>query len=199
MPNYDGRHELRIFYDTTPSGENPMSHVLTIDFAAAEPFVAPGTPFASIPCTARIGSLTDLETATILLQGFIEGFFSDTTNFLRGEYWRYDAEPSQNATYISTFLMGSTGDTITGAVAAAQNTMTLRTQAGGIMRVQMMETSIMNNVKDPYPFSSTPATNLADYLVSDATIWVGRDNTYPIAPNYFSQTQNEKLYRKRYR
>jgi hypothetical protein len=77
--------------------------------------------------------------------------------------------------------------------------MTLRSQAGGIMRVQFMEPSTGGNTKDPYPFASTPGQALAVYLAGLTNPFVARDNSYPIAPVNFSQTQNEKLYRKRFR
>lgn len=198
MANYDGEYELRLFYDTTPAGEASMEHVQTIDVNVTGSPWDPGTDFADIDVTRRDNSLTNLLTVADELENLLAAFHATTTNLIRWELW-YAAEASTDFTFISVYAIGHAGDTVGGAIAAAQNTMTLRTLGGGIMRVQMMETSIMNNTKDGYPFASTPATNLANYLKGTTNPFKARDNTFPIAPVYFSQTQNEKLYRKRYR
>lgn len=198
MPNYDGLYELRIFYDTTPTGENPMAHAMTVDVNL---FGVPtiGTPFGSIDTRLRDNTLSDLQTDTDALMVLIVPFFHSSTNFLRAELWMYGAEPSSDAVFVSAYPLSLIGTSATATVAASQRTITFRTEGGGIMRVQFMEGVILDNVKDPYPFSRAEADALADYLLGNTTPFVGRDNTYPISGNYDSRTQNEKLYKKRYR
>lgn len=198
MPNFDGLWELRLFYDTTPSGEDQMEHRFTIDVNIDGIAYAVGDPFTDFGVIRRNNADITLQTAADELENLLAAFYSTTTNFLRWELW-YAPEATTDFTFYSTYAIGHVGDLVTGSVAAAQNTMTLRTQAGGIMRVQLMETSIMNNTKDGYPFASTPAQALANYLAGTTNPFLARDNSFPISPAYFSQTQNEKLYRKRYR
>src|SRR5687768_5089647 len=122
MENYDGLWELRTFYDTTPSGENQMSHTHTIDVnVVGDPL--PGTAFLDIDCRNRLNGLIDLDSAATTLIGLFQDFLADTSNILRCELWKYDAEPSQNATFISVLSMGVVGATVTGSVAAQQATM----------------------------------------------------------------------------
>lgn len=198
MENYDGMYELRTFYETTPTGESPMLHVFTID-AYVKGTPEPGTAFSSIDTQLGDSSLSDLETDTDALMALVTPFFAPATAFIRSELWQYDAEPSTNATFIAVYPLGLTGTGSGTAVAAAQNTLTYRTLGGGIMRVQFMEAFTMNNTKDAYPFSAAIATNLSNYLCGLLSPFLARDNTRPISPIYYSQTQNEKLYRKRYR
>ena len=198
MTNYDGQYEVRTFYNTTPPGEDPMDHVMTID-VMLDGGASPGQSFSDIPTLYRngLGSTLDVDIDAFL--DLIEPFFSTTTSIIRSELWFYGPEPSTNATFIAVLPVGHTGSNASPTIAAAQNTMTLRTINGGIMRVQMMETSRNSNLKDAYPFSIAIATALSNYLIGLTSPFVARDNSFPISPVFFSETQNEKLYSKRYR
>lgn len=198
MPNYDGQYELRLFYNTLPAGEDPMDHTMTIDVAMdGTPPV--GAEFGQISTLTKGGGASDLEADTTALVDLLEAFFNPTTNFLRAELWRYDAEPSQNAIFVSIMALGTVGTFASPTQAAQQSTMTLRSAGGGVARIQMMEAVYADNLRDPYPFSRTPEINLVNYLIGSTCSFVARDNTYFVAGITFSTTQNERLYRKRFR
>lgn len=198
MPNYDGQYELRISYNTLPAGEDPMDHTLTIDVAIVGTAIV-GDAFVDITTVTKGGGNSDLESDTTALVDLLAAFFNPTTNFLRAELWRYDAEPSQNASFVSIMALGTVGTFSSPTQAAQQSTMTLRSAGGGVARVQMMEAVYADNLRDPYPFSRTPEINLVNYLIGGVCPFVARDNTYFVAGITFSTTQNERLYRKRFR
>lgn len=198
MPNYDGIYELRIAYNTLPVGEDPMDHTLTIDVAMdGTPVV--GAEFGMISTLTKGGGSSDLEADTTAFVDLLAAFYNPTTNFLRAELWRYENEPSQNASFVAIMALGVLGTFASPTQAAIQSTMTLRSASGGIARVQMMEAVYNDNLRDPFPFSRTPEINLCNYLISSVSPFVARDNSYLVAGNVFSTTQNERLYRKRYR
>lgn len=200
MPAYDGRYELTFFYATVLSGLS-LNHRLTIDFRPGfiEP-PAPGSPFSAYSTTLGSGGSGTLDTAANDLLDLLLPFWRPTTEFSRVELWAYDAEPSTDKTFLSVMELAEPGTAAAGTdVAAQQETMTLRTVNGGIMRVQLMEpVSSLTSRQNP-PFSPAHFDALRSYMVGLTHPWVGRDNSRPLAAIAWGSGQNEKLFRKRFR
>lgn len=201
MPiNYDGLNELTLFYATT-IGTRIIQHRFTIDF---RPDVGtpppPGTLFENIPTIWHNGSSSVLSDDVDNLMILLLPFWRPTTEFSRAEYWRYDAEPSQNKTFIGAYELGLPGTASAGLdVAAQQETMTMRTVGGNIMRFQLMEVVSSATAKQSPPFSPSLFEGARTTLQATNHPWVGRDNTRPLAAISWGSGQNEKLARKRYR
>lgn len=200
MPEYDGQFELRYFYATVLSGLS-LNHRFTIDvkinvLSAPEP----GEPFSAWPTVLGSGAAGTLDTAANDLLDLLLPFWRPTTEFSRVELWRYFPEPSTDADFMSVLELAEPGTAAAGTdVAAQQETMTLRTLGGGIMRVQLMEcVSTLTSKQNP-PFSPAHFDALRTYLIGTAHPFVGRDDSRPLAAIAWGSGQNEKLFRKRFR
>lgn len=80
---------------------------------------------------------------------------------------------------------------------AAQGVLSLRTSAGGIAKVYLMEPRVALNVHDPRPFADNRVSGLGGVLVSGASCFYGRDNSYPILALTWNTKTNDAL-RKKY-
>lgn len=200
MPEYDGSFELTYYYATTLSSVS-IAHRLTIDVKLD--FLnlpAVGSPFSAWPTVLGSGAAGTLDTAANDLLDLLLPFWRPTTEFSRVELWRYGAEPSTDKTFQAVLDLAEPGTSAAGVdVAAQQETMTLRTVNGGIMRVQLMEpVSSLTSRQNP-PFSPAHFDALRSYLVGTAHPFVGRDDSRPLAAIAWGSGQNEKLFRKRFR
>ena len=85
--------------------------------------------------------------------------------------------------------------------AAAQTKLTFRTAAGGILQTNLLEGAFSGNTKATLIPAGTGAWQViyAAYLLS-ASGWVlGRDDSYPVAALNVSLSQNEALFKARFR
>lgn len=200
--NYDGRLELRFFYTVGGGSDATLNHTHTIDFIPNElSEVEPGAEFSNIVTLHHNGSSSQTLDADVdAYMALLQPFFGDTeANFSRVELWKYGAEPSEDAVFIAVYELDLDG-TATGAVQlAGQETFTWRTLGGGVMRTQFMEYAGTEQFEQFTPPYAGSAADLANYLTSTAHPFVGRDNTRPLAGIRRSRSQNEKLFRKRYR
>lgn len=197
MPNFDGEYEIRIFY-TTVSGGVSLEHRHTFDVQPVEP-IAVGAAFADIYASRRDGSSDNA--LSILIDEYIDlikPLYKSDTNFVRAELWQYGGS-SLDASYKASYPLGVAGDSANSTVPAQQVTVTFRTLGGYILRLQLMESVVGGDTKDPYPFVNVAVKALADYVISDQNFVKARDNTFPIVALNASYGANEKLWRKRFR
>lgn len=200
MPEYDGQFELKYFYTTTLSSR-AIPHTFTIDVKLNFLSMPPaGSPFSAYPTVLHSGGAGTLDVAANDLLDLLLPFWRPTTEFSRVELWQYFPEPSTDKTFLAVLDLAEPGTAAAGVdVAAQQETMTLRTVNGGIMRVQMMEpVSTLTTYQTP-PFTPAHFDALRAYLVSLAHPFVGRDDSRPLAAIGWGSGQNEKLGRKRFR
>lgn len=204
MPvNYDGRTELRFFYSVSGEGLATLEHRHTVDVIVQElSEVEPGALFENIAVQwwdGTSGHFLDeaVDDYVALMQGVLDATAVDIT---RVELWKYGAEPSLAADFIAVYELGLNG-TNSGVQVNGQYTMTFRTQLGNVMRFQIMEFSGADQRSTFVP-PFTPASaadDIVQYLCGTAHPFSARDNSKPIAPIRLSLSQNEKLFRKRYR
>lgn len=200
MAEFDGRSELRFFYATDVSSR-VLPHLYTLDFDF------PDISGFTIPINFVTVDLFDWGGGEITLSAMVDGlmtlllpFWRPTTEFSRVEWWYYEAEPSQDASFVGVYDLSLPGTAGAGTdTAAHQSTITYRTAGGGHMRQQLMETIIVSNNVQTYPTSIAIVNNLIDYMVGSSHRWCGRDDTRPIVSIKAGFGQNERLARKRFR
>jgi len=196
MPNFDGIYELRGYYSTVPAGFTSMEHRFTLDVNITR-VVDPGESFADINATTRIGGSVALTDWSDDLTAAWQSCYPATASLGRFELWRFE-EGSLNGLYISTYEVGENGENVAGSYAASQATWTFRSIGGGVARLQFMESSFGGDAKSSPPYGLIDGA-VASLLIADGSPVLARDNTPIFANIHFSQGQNEKLWRKRFR
>jgi hypothetical protein len=197
MANLDGTYEVRIFYTTVIAGQT-LTHRHTFDVVPQNDPI-PGVLPAAVILRSKDGTFTySLADWLTLYVEEIRPLYNTTSNFVNYELWQYDAT-GKNALYITGGPIALAGLSAGSTVAAQQLTVTYRTQAGYILRQQLMEPVLAGDAKDPAPFVSAAVASLALLTLDEATPVVARDNTYAIVALNASLGANEKLWRKRFR
>lgn len=203
MPNFDGIWELRGIYDTTPTGFPLMRHRLTVDVNVIG-IPAVGTDFTSIEVdTPDETALLSLSEISDSIGALWQACYPAAAHLSQFELWKIP-EGTTDAVFISQYDVGLVGTNATASKPAGQATFTFRSLEGGVARFQLMESSFTGDTKESRPYAAAAATNIADYITTgDNTpplrYFKARDNSAIFANVHFTQGQNEKLYRKRYR
>jgi hypothetical protein len=197
VPNYDGLYEVRITYETVPSGFPALEHTLTFD---VEPTATPevGEAFSAITVAVRSGSPEPLSDKVDDFVAGLIAIYPATATIIRAELW-YIPEGTFAGTFISTYPIDEVGVNGTGSQVAQQTTLTFRSIAGGNGRIQLMECSLGGNNKESYPYTSASLNAIADLVTNTAGFILARDNSFMFANIHASHGQNERLWRKRYR
>lgn len=198
MANFDGIWQIVIDYAVTISSRT-LNHRHTFDVNLVDANPNPGELFTAITPTFRGGTPDTLDVVVETYLTAILEFFGNTMVVTGVSLWKIPSGGT-DAQFISAYT--PTADTGTNAVAcnaAQQTTITLRTFAGGIMRMQFMETSYTDGLRRPFPTTSTPANDFVAELVDIDTCVVGRDDAYPLVAIALNNGQNEALARKRFR
>jgi len=132
------------------------------------------------------------------LHGVHPSFFHTSTEFIRFELWKYPVA-GFDAQYIATANVTVVGLSAVATSPAHQMTLTFRSAAGGVMRLQFMETVYVLNNKNTFPTGITVIDALATYTIGSTSVIQARDDSRPVASLRASFGQNEKLFRKRFR
>lgn len=197
MPNFDGVWELRFAYTVPIAGQPTLPHQHTID-VAVNGFPEPGQSFETISVLDRNGDESTLAAFVELYITRLKPLYRTDVEFSAVELWQYPLTGT-NGTWISVYAIGEAGSSASATNPAGQMTMTLRSQGGGIMRIQLMETVFTQNNQETFPFANSSVQNLATFLLGTGSVARARDDTYPVAPLRVSFGQNEATWRKRYR
>lgn len=203
--NYPGPYEVRIFYscDITPGGILQHEQRLNIRLTS-DP--TPGQSFGAIAAFNINDDVIDLQQFVEQWVDILRPFFSTTlTSFDFAELWKYEPN-SFISTFVSSLALTGAGTNTFNLVPAGQAIFTFRTEEGGIMKVNLMESNrsvsqplayadqdtvekaLVDNVYKP----NEPSTNAGVY-------WLARDTSYPFSPIKLFRGQNEKLFKVRYR
>jgi len=197
MPaNFDGVWEVRLFYDATV-GTQVLTHRHTIDVNVISD-IDPGEDFSAFTTEWHDSTTSDLETDLTTYLTLLKEVFDDTAlSFTHAELWRIP-EGTTEGTFYAILPIAEAG-THTGTVQiAAQATLMLRTQGGGLMRVQLMEHNLTGFGRDSVPISNTDVAAIATYLESVVHPFLGRDNRRPIAASAVQYRLNSKTFDQRY-
>jgi hypothetical protein len=198
--NYDGRAELRFFYATTLGGRT-IQHKHTIDILPEQ--IVGATPpinFVALDMLNHAGGDIVLAQLVDDYLALMLPLWRPSTEFLYVELWRYNPEPSEDATFMGVYNLADVGSAASGVdVEGQQATLTFRTASGGVMRVQYMEPNNAQNNRETYPTSLSTYNAIITYMTGTTHAFVARDNSRPIGSIAVGFGRNERLMRKRFR
>lgn len=197
MPTYDyDRWILRLNYSVnlTPGGvlEHKQDNYIRV---VSDPDI--GEVMDAITLELRNGSTMLVMDVADEWGALIEDIYADTASFGNWQLLKIAANTSI-AVFYSQYDIGHVGSSAAANVPAWQSTFTCRTLGGKWAKLQFMESSYgtQTSIIPPYP---TEAANLMTYACNPLTPFLGLDNNYLWASMHFSNGQNEKLWRARYR
>lgn len=196
--NYPAPYQVVIEYTTTPPGFQTMSHKLSLNLAEIDVPASVGDPFSAWTFVTRGGTSVTLQAAIDALVAGILPFYPAASDFITATLYEYELA-SYEANWLSVYAIGLSGTSANPSNPAHQTTWTHRTNQGGIQRFQLMETVNTGKTKQALPAGSAPVDAITDYLTGLTSPFCGQDGGYLVAGNYLSQSENEKLARKRYR
>lgn len=196
--NYPAPYQIVIDYTTTPSGFQTMTHKLSLNLAEIDGGSAVGDPFSTWTFVAKNGSFVSLDVAVDALIAGILPLYPATSDFVTATLYEYNPG-SYEGNWLSVYSIAEVGTSGTGSTVAHQATWTHRTSQGGIQRLQLMESTLGGKTKQALPTGNANVDALTTYLTSGVSPFCGQDGGYLVAGNFLSQTENEKLARKRYR
>lgn len=199
MANFPGPCEFRFFYSTGSASFPAITHQQRLSFTpTAEPDI--GDAFAAIQAVTP-GGTNDMATIADAWSLAVAELLSNTAQnvCINAEIWKYAPE-SFDATFISSRSFNDAGTSASAAHIAGQSIVTFRTDAGGIFKLNFLETVIASNVIDTGAFTSADLDALVEDIVTDGFYpWIGRDNGFPVVRLSHFPGENEALFRKRFR
>lgn len=180
---------LKLFYTFSA-----ITHVMTL------PVIPNGawTPGVEPDLLTYGGGSQSLSGCMSLLMPVIRPFFGTGTEFNRVEAWSKPT-PESDPIWTYTETIGLAGSAASASANNLQGVVTFRTDAGGLFKLYMMEMQSGQNVnlRDPYPFTTTLATNLANMLQASTSFVYGRDGGKMVVPLYYTTKYNDALRKRR--
>lgn len=197
--NFPGPYEVELTYNIAVSGAATLAHKMRLncDVDGAEPAV--GTTMNLINFKTRAGTPVQADTALLAFTTLLQAMYNTAnTSFAVWDLYKYTAGTFQR-TFKSTYAPGLGGGSGSGNTVAHQAMLIFRTLEGGLMRINLME-----SVETLFTQSSLAAAGggvgaIKDFIISTANWTLGRDTSYPVSPMTYNRSQNEKLYRIRFR
>lgn len=195
VSNFPGPYQLDMHYETQAGGVT-LEHIAkyNVDVAGSP---APGIDFSEIEFVTKGAGLVFGAVAAQAWADLVSDLFAVSTTITYFELWSVAPE-SFDRTYISTLESGTAGLRAQNTSVAAQSILTFRSQEGGSMRLNFMETIYGQDVPVAQPTSIPEVDAVGSFVVSDNNWLLARDTSYPIARVRWLPGQNEKLARTRY-
>ena len=159
-----------------------------------------GTPEASINFQTIGGTGAPMSDCISDFWAFYRMLLPVATVSAGAELWRYTP-----GTFQKQFVTAHIGSLLQGNapayVAARQDVFSFRTANGGIMKINILETSNTSDLVTPLVANAigSDSQKMAAYIISSAGWLLARDDAFPIAPLNWSNGQNEAVWRKRKR
>jgi hypothetical protein len=199
MPaNFPGPGELRIFYTVTVSGQ-VFAHVHRLSFFPAGTSWVPGSAFGDLSVTRKDGSPTSLIVWTTTYLTHIRNQLHTSVDITHMEAWLYEPN-SFDSQFISAEPLGVNGANASPAQPASQTIVTLRTDQGGITKLDLRTTSRAPGPAQGFPTSVAAINDWANYVAQPFNpsnrVVIGRDNGYAFVPVRYLPGQNEKAWRR---
>ena len=202
--NFPGPYEIRISYQD--SGISPvLEHQQRLNVALVEP-AAQSDLFSNYNFIDVDGVNTN--TLDVLVEDFLTvelALFKSTTSVISVELWKYPTPQSFDAVFWSVYVpTANVGTSGSSPVPAGQAIFTFRSQEGGTLKINLMESIISTGPPRTYIASTTAEKALADFIISGdgatySAPFLARDTSYPIAFNRVFPGQSEALFKKRNR
>jgi hypothetical protein len=205
MPlNFQGPFALRVFYQTAVGSFD--DHRLNYNVDVVANAGNQGLDFDQYTIRRRNGGEIALHTAVEAWLAAIAPLYRTDTDFGPVELWKvtvtdlgggvFSVDETFWAAYTPTANAGTSGNAIQ---ISSQVIITLRTQEGGIMRLDFLDTAIAPGIEQSFP-TAVPAVNtIVATLVTDDGFILAKDTSYPIVGKRFFPGTNEALFKKRFR
>lgn len=144
--------------------------------------------------------LSDLATAANDLWGVIRPFFTPSTLCSTYTLWKRTLTTTERI-FVSGGILTSPNGSGSGVnTPASQATYTLRSGAGGYLKVIFLEGLFTSSSRIPMSSDTlTAVPAFRTYLLGDGCIVMARDRGFPVATMNSSYGQNEKIFDRRYR
>lgn len=176
------------FVRITYTGTNAPHHaIIPVNYA--------GTPVAgTMPdVTTKGGGTATVVDAIADFMAVYKAFFNGVTQFGLAEAYTVDPD-TEERTFIWGWNIGDTGSSGVGRVPLSMGTLTFKTIAGGVLKLVFMEGVSNVNQKLFPPFELASAMdNMAEFITSDDSFIIGRDNAYAFAPISFTTKTSDAL------
>lgn len=196
--NFPGPYEVRIFYTVT-TGISVHTHVQRLN-VRVDGTPAPGTPMADIDFLRRdnlpfaADAEIDAWVALILPRWAVHA----SNGVSHAELWKYEPD-SFDSSFISTYDISapSTGSGTT--LIAGQEIYTFRTEEGGIMKVNFMQSVQAQGAPQVYSALNAGQKAIVDAIRNGTVPWLARDTSYPFSFIRMYPGSNEALFKKIFR
>lgn len=196
--NYPGPYEVRIFYTVT-TGFAIMSHSQRLN-VRVDGTPAPGTPMADIDFLRRdntpFAATSEIDAWVALMRARFATHASNVIQY--AELWKYEPE-SFDASFVSTYdinLAANGGGT---TLIGGQEIYTFRTEEGGIMKLNFMQSTQAEGAPIVYSGLSVNQKAIVDAVRNGTSPWLGRDTSYPFSFIKMYPGRNEALFKKIFR
>lgn len=191
--NFPGPYGIEISY--TVDGFT-HSQELNVDCQGTP---SPGDTPASITLETIDLVGLNLDTAVNEWVDLIKAHLNTSTSYSDYTLWKYTPLTTERI-FITSASLSQIGTDATAYRPAGQLTFSFRTQEGNTMRVVILEST--NNTDAQLPIGSLApgkSKDIADYVLSSDRWILARDTSYPIAGINWSPTENERIYKRRFR
>jgi len=193
VTNYPGPDELRIVY--TVAG---LTHVQRLN-CQVNGYPAGAFTMADLDFLTKVGGTVQADTAidawVVLFKALLNAANS-TLDY--AELWHYEFE-SFVAAFQCNYPISVAGTSGSSNIAAGQAIFTFRTQEGGKMRLDFMETVIAVGTSLQYSALNAGQQAIVDFVLSNDNWILARDTSYPNTFHQMHPGQNEALFKARYR
>jgi len=191
--NFPGPYEIRIFY-TAGSIEHQMNLSCNVKYNPQ-----PGDAASTIAVQLADGSddfMGNVVSAWITLIKTL--FAAADVTFDRAELWEY-TPGTYVSRYISTYDIGTAGDSASTTKLASQGIMTFRTTEGGVMKIYFQGTTLAAGPRETYAAAAVVLQDIFDFVISDANWILAKDTSYPVAALAWLPGESEAIFKKLYR
>lgn len=191
--NYPGPNTLKLFYSV-----DGKQHSQRINCEISGTPV-PGTSTSTMTLVTKSGGTIDLDTAVDDYLNSVRGIYNTSVGWSEMLVQSWDGQGG-SPTFLTSRSLNVVGSASAPANLAHQATVTFRTAEGNDMRLQFMESSLTGRTRVPVSQAGIPgiAQILAAQTGDDGWM-LGQDTSYLIAGMNWSQTENEKLAKDRFR
>lgn len=191
--NYPGPWEMRLNYNTVQSGLTTLSQLrLSMDVDTPP---TPGSPAADYDLKSRSGLFYNFASYVDALVVLLRPLYHTTSNFTNAEFWLYNSG-TYNAAFQTSHPVGLAGNSAVATQPYSQAIMTFRSQNGGSARCNLMQSILISNVTDAYPFANAAAQAIADELTHLHSPVIARDGGYLFSSLNLLIGQNEHMFKK---
>lgn len=157
---------------------------------------AAGTPMSSIALQARGGGTVNADVAANAFWEFIRPLYNNSISCNSANLWYFVTDTMR--TYISTVVL--TNPLCTGGAPQPmqQVTLTWRTAKGKYIKFVLLETNLTGSSTVPLVSNAAggQTQRISAHVMSMNGVFVGIDNSFPIAPLRDARGQNEYWFRE---